>query len=57
VLRFCDGGAETIWSTKSLNEFDVMNKEVLPWKIETLETNTACPKNLMMVVKPLKGII
>lgn len=29
---------------------------MLPWKIESVRPNTACPKDHEMVVKPSKGI-
>ena len=57
MLGLCNGGAKAIWSPKSTNEFAIMNKGVLPRKIEAIRVNTTCPKYFMMMVKPLKGII
>jgi len=57
MLRFCDGGTKTIWSPKGTNEFCVVNKRVLPWKIKAISMNTTCTKDFAMEVKPLKGII
>ena len=57
MLGFRDGGAKTIWSSESTNEFDIVIKGVLPRKIEAIGTNTTCPKYFTMVVKPLKGIV
>jgi len=57
MLRFCDGGAKAIRGSIGTNEFDVMDEGVLPRKIETLDTNTTCPKDFAMMVKPLKGVI
>jgi hypothetical protein len=34
-----------------------MNERVLPWKVKTLDTHATCPKDLTMLVKPLKRII
>jgi hypothetical protein len=57
VLGFHDRGAKAIWSPISPNEFNVINKGVLPWKVETINMNTTCLKDLAMVVKSLKGIL
>jgi hypothetical protein len=40
-----------------MNEFDVLDKEVLSRKIEALRVNATGMKDFAVVVKPLKGII
>jgi len=57
MLRFHNGGTKTIWSTKGTNEFHIVNKQVLPWKIEAISANTIDTKDFAMAVKPLKSII
>jgi hypothetical protein len=57
VLGFCDGRAKAVRSSVGLSEFLIVDKGVLPWKIETFNTNTTCPKDFTMVVEPPKGIV
>jgi len=57
VLGFRDGRAKTVRSSIGPSEFLIMDKGVLPRKIETFDTNTTCPKDFAMVVEPLKGIV
>jgi hypothetical protein len=56
MLGFCDGRTKAIWGSKGTNEFDIMKKGVLSWKIEAI-TNAARTKNFPMVVKPPKRVI
>jgi len=57
MLRFRDGGTKTVWIPKSTNEFPIVNKRVLPWKIEAISANTTCTKNFPMAVKLLKHVV
>jgi len=40
-----------------MNEFHVVNKKVLPWKIEAISVNTTCTKDFPMAVKLLKRVV
>ena len=55
VFGFCDQRTKPIWGTKRMNQLKVVDHRMLMWWIETLYSDAALFKDILVPMKAFKG--